>query len=88
MTSTPLPIIRLQRYWRRSVQLIYWSFRCLWKQQTGRFFFLRDAPDWFVRLCAWLPACENPKGSDFDIEKLRLEALSERALRRRQRKTP
>jgi hypothetical protein len=81
--DSPKFIRAIQYYWRRYVQLPYWTIRCGWGLVTGRFFFIRNAPNWFVR---WLSSAECYTRSmvhkpSEDVQKLFYEAANERQLR-------
>lgn len=81
---TPLIVIRLQRQWRRWVQMPYWFCVCLWRTLDGRLYPFRGAPDWWVRLCASSP----DSGEDHPGERMCDEAVVEwemRSMRKRRK---
>lgn len=72
-----------QRFWRRYVQLPWLTLSNAWLMLDGRFFFLRNAPDWFV----YFLARQYDDGTDSEIQRLCDAGFDERALRRRRKQS-
>lgn len=59
----------------------YWFFRSMWAKETGRWYYLRDAPNHVVALFA--SSVVQFEAED-EFSAVGREAIKERALRRRQ----
>lgn len=79
--GAPRAVFLAQRIWRRWVQFPYWLAACVWMQVTGRFFWFKSAPDWFV---AWAASQPDDESGD-SLQEFFDAANDERELRRKRK---
>ncbi len=81
----PVPrfVVRLQRRWRRWVQLAWWAMALVWRIANGGWYVYRDFPAWFVYLMAKVALTDKDSA---DGQNLVSQAKNEVSLRRQLRK--
>lgn len=79
----PRVVLRLQRLWRRKVQLPWWTTTLVWQIACGRWYVYRDCPAWFVRLIA---SAALTDADSADAQNIVSQARNEMSLRRQLKK--
>lgn len=75
-------ITKLQRLWRRWIQLPCITLKIGWNRAKGNFFPLQNTPDWYVN---WIAGLFIPD-SEKELKDVQSMAIGERKLRRQVRR--
>lgn len=72
-------ITKIQRTWRRLVQIPCLTFMYAMRQERGNLYVLRNAPNWFVR---WLSTIHPDETEVANLRKFLIAVQKEQGLRR------